>query len=190
MVWFIYYLLQPSTAVHVDTPNTLHIEMNVIYYVVATLILVGTVIWRIYALFENAKKHSDANLVLAKAYGDKLKDDAVAERKVWQAQHQVDHERLISDQRIGTNEIQNEIDALAEKHDSDMHAFRKTIEAVLLEKRDLEAMMRQVREELNALNTKVEKISDTQIGMSTNIAQITERLNIIKSEHGVFHKGE
>lgn len=178
--------LQPDA----HSANEIHINLSVIYYVVGIiggLILIGR---RISKVFKEMREHSDKNLEAAKLYAEKLRDDAVADRKVWIADHNGEHTRLRADQNVSANEIQTEIDALAEKHDSDMHAFRKTIEAVLLEKRDLEGMMRQVMTELAALRAQVEKFADAQLVMTTTMAKMGERMDIIKTEHGQFHKGE
>lgn len=178
--------LQPET----HSANEIHINLSVIYYIVGIVGGLLLIARRISKVFKEMREHSDKNLEAAKLYAEKLRDDAVADRKVWIADHNGEHTKLRADQSVAANEIQTEIDALAEKHDSDMHAFRKTIEAVLLEKRDLEGMMRQVMQELTTLSAKVEKVSEAQGTMSTAMARMGERMDIIKTEHGQFHKGE
>lgn len=176
---------QPSVPV-----TGIHIDFSALYYAIGIVVAIGTIIWRAYSLYAKAKEHSNDNLAIAKTYIDQALNQAISDRKVWVSEHSAEHVRMISDQRVAQGEVQNELDALAEKHDTDMHAFRKTIEAVLLEKRDLEAMMRQVTNDVTSINGKIEKISDGQATMSTALAKITERMDIIKSEHGQFHKGE
>ncbi len=174
-------LIQLQPEAH--SPTEIHINLSVVYYIVGIISTTLLVIWRGLKAIAALKKEM-------KDYAEKLRDDAVADRKVWIADHNGEHTKLRADQSVASNEIQTEIDALAEKHDSDMHAFRKTIEAVLLEKRDLEGMMRQVMQELTTLSAKVEKVSEAQGTMSTAMARMGERMDIIKTEHGQFHKGE
>jgi len=191
MLMFLFQVYEKTPDIpHITPPNTLHIDVQTVYYAIGIAIALGTILWRIYTLFNKAIQHADSILVIAREHGERLRDNAVADRKVWVSEHLVEHTRLISDQKVMMNEIQNEIDAVAEKHDTDMHQIRKTMEAVLLEKRDLEGLMRQVRDEITTLNARIENLSNTLQRMNEAVVKNTERIDTIKAEHNIFHKGE